>query len=148
MNYLTNQKNIDSSPRKLRLLADMIRKMSPDQAIETLQFTQRSGAESLRKAIQTAMANSRGASRLAFKTIEINEGLKLRRYRVGTAGRGRGRAYRKRFSQIKIVLTDEVQIINDKLQITKKKGREQVKARPGDSVKEVAQKNQGRPESA
>lgn len=31
----------------------------------------------------------------------------MRRYRVGTAGRGRGRPYKKRFSQIKIVLTDE-----------------------------------------
>ena len=126
---MTNQKNIDSSPRKLRLLADMIRKMSPEKAIETLQFTQRSGAIDLRKAILTALANARGGQNLSFKTIEINEGLKLKRYRVGTAGRGRGRAYRKRFSHIKVVLTDEIQV-TERLQSTKKKGVKQNKVEP------------------
>ena len=35
---------------------------------------------------------------------------------MGTAGRGRGRPYKRRLSHIKIVLTDELQITNDKLQ--------------------------------
>ncbi len=104
----TTQKNIDTSPRKLRMLADMIRKMSPEQAIETLMFTRRSGAIDLLKAIKTALANARAEGNLSFKSIEVNEGLKMRRYMVGTAGRGRGRPYRRRSSHIKIVLTDEV----------------------------------------
>ena len=32
----------------------------------------------------------------------------MKRYRVGTAGRGRGRPYKRRFAHIKVVLTDEI----------------------------------------
>ena len=107
MEYKTVQKNIGDSPRKLRFLADMIRPMSPSQAVQALGFTNKAAALPLRKAIQTAIANSGGKTGLKFAKIEINEGIKLRRYRVGTAGRGRGRPYRRRTSQIKVVLTDE-----------------------------------------
>lgn len=110
MNYMTTQKNVDYSPRKMREVADMIRKMSPAQAVEILSFTNKAGAIHLQKAIKTVLANAGNTDGLTFKSIEINEGLKLKRYRVGTAGRGRGRPYRKRFSHIKIVLTDEVRL--------------------------------------
>lgn len=108
MEYSTNQKNIQSSPRKLRLVADMIRKMSPYQALETLQFTNKAAALPLAKAIKTAVANAGKIENLAFKKLEINEGSKLKRYRPGTAGRGRGRPYKRRWSNIKVVLTDDV----------------------------------------
>lgn len=85
----------------------MVRKMTPERAVETLQFTNKSAAQPLMKAIKTALANA-GKENLSFKTLEINEGLKMRRYRVGTAGRGRGRPYKKKLSHIRIVLTDEV----------------------------------------
>ena len=108
MLYTNIQKNISASPRKLRLVADMVRKMRPDEAVLSLQFTNKAAALPLAKAIKTAIANASGAAHLSFKSIEVNEGFKMRRYRVGTAGRGRGRPYKKRFSHIKIVLTDEV----------------------------------------
>lgn len=115
MNYTTIQKNISDSPRKLRLVADMVRKMNPDQALEMLSFTNRAAASPLAKAIKTAIANSgtdpstgSGEKALVFKKIEINEGMKMKRNRVGTAGRGRSRPYRRRMSHIKIVLTDEI----------------------------------------
>lgn len=107
MEYMTIQKNVGHSPRKMRLVADMVRKMSPEQALVMLQFTPRAAALDLAKAIKTAMANAKGKADLGFKKIEINEGVKMRRYRVGTAGRGRGRPYKKRFSHIHIILTDE-----------------------------------------
>lgn len=103
--YTHIQKNIGDSPRKMRLVADMIRKMTPERAIETLSFTQRAAAQPLRKAIQTALANA-GKDNLQFKALEINEGTKIKRYR-GTAGRGRGRPFKKRMSHIKIVLTEK-----------------------------------------
>lgn len=118
MEYITIQKNIQNSPRKLRLVADMIRKMSPSQAVEVLQFANQAAAAPLSKAIKTALANA-GKDDVAFKKIEINEGMKLKRYRAGTAGRGRGRPYKKRWSHIKIVLTDEVQIKNEKVKTVK-----------------------------
>lgn len=108
MEFITIQKNIQSSPRKLRLVAAMVRKMDPYAALEVLQFTPNSAAQPLLKAIKTVVANAGSREGLSFKSVEINEGLKMRRYRVGTAGRGRGRPYKKKTSHIKIVLTDDV----------------------------------------
>lgn len=107
MEYTTIQKNITTSPRKLRLVADMVRKMSPFMALQTLEFTNKAAAKSLAKAIKTVLANA-GKDDVVFKSMEINEGPKLKRYRVGTAGRGRGRPYRRRWSHIKVVLTDQL----------------------------------------
>ena len=110
MEFITIQKNISSSPRKLRLVADMVRKMDPYAALDILQFTRNAAATPLAKAIKTVIANGGAKDGLSFKSIEINEGLKAKRYRVGTAGRGRGRPYKKRMSHIKIVLTDEKKV--------------------------------------
>lgn len=109
MEYRAIQKNITSSPRKLRLVADMIRKMDPYRAVELLQFTNKAAAQPLKKAILTAIANAGKKDVLGFVKIEINEAAKLKRYRAGTAGRGRGRPYKKRWSHIKIVLTDDLE---------------------------------------
>lgn len=84
----------------------MVRKLSPEQAIEALKYTDKAAATPLAKAIKAALSNVKG-SNVLFKSLEINEGLKMRRYRVGTAGRGRGRPYKRRLSHIRIVLTDE-----------------------------------------
>lgn len=109
MNYMTIQKNITTSPRKLRLVADMVRKMSPDQAVEILSFTNKAAAPLLAKAIKTVIANAGRKEGLSFKSIEINEGMKLKRFR--SAARGRTRPYRRNFSHIKIVLTDEGSVL-------------------------------------
>lgn len=108
------QKNIGHSPRKLRLVADMVRKMTPYQAVMRLQFVNRAAALDLAKAIKTALANAGNVDGLVFEKIEINEGLKFKRYKVGTAGRGRGRPMQKRLSHIKVVLTDEVKPLSKK----------------------------------
>ncbi len=122
MDYITIQKNVGHTPRKLRLVADMVRKMKPEDALEILKFANKAAALDLSKAIKTALANSSNQEGLEFKKIEVNEGLKMKRYRFGTAGPGRGRRYKKRLSHIKIVLTDEIS--NDKLQISNKKVKE------------------------
>lgn len=113
MEYTTIQKNITTPPRKLRLVADMIRKMTPARALETLEFTNKAAAKSLAKAIKTVLANA-GKDNVVFKTVEINEGMKLKRNRIGTAGRGRSRPYRRRWSHIKIILTDNLEVKSQK----------------------------------
>ncbi len=119
MQYTAIQKNINDSPRKLRLVADMVRHMTPDQAIETLKFASQAAAKPLAKAIKTAIANSGQKPGLNFASLEINEGLKMRRFRA--APRGRARPYKRRTSHIKIVLTDQV---STKLPVTDKKAQE------------------------
>ncbi len=101
------QKNLGHSPRKLRLVADMVRSMSVDQALTTLKFANKAAAITLEKAIRTALANSgngTGAT-MFFKSLEVNEGMKMRRFRA-TGGKGRARPYKRRMSQIRVVLTN------------------------------------------
>ena len=87
MEITSTQKFIHTSPRKLRLVADMIRKMSPNQALDTLRFTHKAAAKDISKAIMTALGNVKqkgaGPDRVIFKTIEVNEGPKMKRFRGG-----------------------------------------------------------------
>jgi large subunit ribosomal protein L22 len=106
MNYTHVQKNVGHTPRKLRLLVDMVKKMDPYKAVETLEFTNKLAAPTLAKAIKSAVANAGHKENLSFNKIEINEGLKMKRI-AGTGGRGRPRFIKRRMSHIKIVLTDD-----------------------------------------
>lgn len=106
MQYMNIQKNIGHSPRKLRLVADLVRSMAPEQAINTLHFVNKVAAADLAKAIKTAVANSGGRTGLRFQSLEINEGFSYKRMRPGS--KGRPKRYVKKLSHIKVVLTDEV----------------------------------------
>lgn len=133
---MTIQKYIHTSPRKLRLVAQMVRKMEPMRALETLRFTPKSAARDLSAAIETVLANAKQAGmsldNLNFKNLEINESLKMKRHRAGT--RGRVKPYKKRMSHIKIVLTD--QKTPDEQKVTKeKKEVKQTRGRSRQSVK-------------
>lgn len=130
MEYTNIQKNVGHSPRKVRLVADLVRKMTPVQAVDTLRFVNKAAAIDVAKAIKTALANA-GSENLAFRAIEINEGLKMRRYRVGTAGRGRGRPYHKRTTHIKIVLTDEIA----QRDVKEAKGIKEIKGKKTENIK-------------
>ncbi|HBQ50997.1 TPA: 50S ribosomal protein L22 [Candidatus Daviesbacteria bacterium] len=112
------QKYIHTAPRKLRLVADMIRKLSPEKALETLRFTNKSAAGDLIKAIKTVVANAKtkGMENINFKSVEVNEGSRMKRFRAGA--KGRARPYKRRMSHIKIVLTDD---LSDKVQVTRNK---------------------------
>lgn len=100
------QKYIHSTPRKLRLVADMVRKLEPALALNILKFTKKAAAKDLGEAIKVALANAKtgGLSNTYFKHIEINEGPKMRRFHAGT--RGRVKPFKRRMAHIKIVLTD------------------------------------------
>ena len=112
MEITTIQKYIHTTPRKLRLVADLIRQMEPNKALDILKITQKAAAKDLSKALETVLANARQAGidtdKVGFKKIEIDESTKMRRFRAGT--RGRAKPYKKRMSHIKIVLTDEKKV--------------------------------------
>ena len=103
------QKFIQTSPRKLRLVADLAKKMTPTEAIETLPFSRKRAATPLVKAIKTAMANAKvkGVKEgdLIFKEIQINEGPRRKRGRA--ASRGVWHPYKRRMSHIRIVLEEK-----------------------------------------
>lgn len=133
MEITSIQKFIHTSPRKLRLVTDMVRKMEPDKALETLRFTQKAAAKELSAAIVTALANAKqkGLEKVNFEKIEINEGPKMRRFRAGT--RGRVKPYKRRMAHIKIVLSDELKVES---QVTKVKSQDKKQTIKNEKVEE------------
>ncbi len=109
MEAQTIQKYIHTTPRKLRLVSDMVRPLTPLQALSVLQVTPKAAATDFTKALQAVLANAKqkgmDSEKTFFKKIEVNESTKMRRFRAGT--RGRAKPYKKRMAHIKIVLSDE-----------------------------------------
>lgn len=99
------------SPRKTRLVADLVRGKSVEQALSILALTPKKASPLLRKAILSAVANARfmsegetelGHAHLFIKDIRIDVGPTMKRIRP----RAQGRAYRilKRMSHIKVIV--------------------------------------------
>lgn len=107
MEFISTQKFELTSPRKLREVANLIKKMTPSQAVEELPYLPKRAGVPLRKVIMTAIANAKqkevSDDKLVFKEIQIGEGPMLKRYRAGA--RGRAKPYKRRMSHIRVVLT-------------------------------------------
>ncbi|ALD66842.1 50S ribosomal protein L22 [Spiroplasma cantharicola] len=98
------------SPRKVRLVADTIRSKRISEAVAILQNQDKRSSEPVLKLLNSAVANAVNnngmeADQLFVKTIFVNEGPTLKRFRP----RAHGRAYEilKRTSHITIVVSDE-----------------------------------------
>lgn len=81
------------SPQKGRLLADQVRGKPVDQALNLLTFSPKKGAKVVRKVIESAIANAEhndGADIdvLKIKSITVEEGMTLKRFRARAKGRG------------------------------------------------------------
>jgi large subunit ribosomal protein L22 len=107
--YKSTQKYLIESPRKLRLVVGMVRKMSPLEAIDKLPFIAKRASGDLIKVIKSAVANARNQSisdtNLIFKEIQIGEGPRLKRGRA--ASRGRYHPYKRRMSHIRVILVEK-----------------------------------------
>ena len=107
MDIIATQKFVLASPKKLREVVALIKKLSPSEAVERLPFAGKRSAKSLEKVVRSAVANARqrglNEETLSFKEIQINEGPRLKRFRAGA--RGRAKPYKKRMSHIRVVLT-------------------------------------------
>jgi large subunit ribosomal protein L22 len=103
-------KYIRISPQKGRLVADQIRGLPVAQALEILQFSDKKAASSLRKAVESAIANAEhneGADvdELRIANVRIDTGPTIKRWRARAKGRvGR---IKKRSSHIVVTVSDE-----------------------------------------
>ena len=98
------------SPRKTRLVVDMVRGKGIQNALNTLRFSPQPSAKLVSKLISSAVANAeqKGVSdvdRLYVKTIYVNGGTVLKRF-VPRA-MGRASKIRKPTSQICVVLAEK-----------------------------------------
>jgi large subunit ribosomal protein L22 len=85
-------KYIHMSPRKVRLVADLVRDRSVVEALEILRFLPKAAAKPVEKTIRSAVANAEdayGLSRdgLYVATITADEGPTLKRGQPGPRGR-------------------------------------------------------------
>ncbi len=88
----TVQKYNRMSPRKVRLVVDLVRGKGVDEAISLLKMTPREAARTVEKAINTAASNATqnyGLVRedLFISTIHADEGPTLKRMKAGARGR-------------------------------------------------------------
>ncbi len=86
------EKYIRMSPRKIRIVADLVRGMGVDEAIGILKMTPKEAARAVEKAINSAAANATqnyGLTRedLFVSTIHADEGPTLKRMKAGARGR-------------------------------------------------------------
>jgi large subunit ribosomal protein L22 len=105
-------RNIRISPRKLNLVAGLIRNRPAADAVATLTFSKRRIAQDVRKVLESAIANAENnhqldVDRLVVSRAEVGKSVVMRRFHA----RGRGRAARveKWFSHLKIVVAERVQ---------------------------------------
>ena len=98
-----------SAPQKLRLVADQIRGLPVERAINLLTFSNKKGASVVKKVLDSAIANAEendGADidELRVSAVEINQGPIMKRLRP----RARGRADRilKRTSHVTVTVSE------------------------------------------
>ncbi len=100
-------KNLRQSPRKVRLVAELVKGRPAVEAVRILEFTPKRAAKPLRKLLQSAQANARDkklGEDLRLASIQVDEGRTL--FRARPAAMGRSRPIRKRTSHITVVLAE------------------------------------------
>ena len=102
-------KNYGQSPRKVRLLADLVRGKGAERSVAVLQFVGKRASKPIGKLISSAMTSAEKESgvkkeNLVIEKIEVNEGPTLRR--AMPRARGRSARINKRTSHITLTLSE------------------------------------------
>lgn len=96
--------NYRQSPRKVRLVADLIRGKSADRALALLATLPKRASDPLAKLVRSAVANAKvPAEELFVSRVEVNGGLVFKRQMP--RARGRASLIRKKTSHVSLGLT-------------------------------------------
>jgi large subunit ribosomal protein L22 len=106
--------NIPTSPRKMRLVADMIRGQKVELALHALKYSPKEASNKVHKLLRSAIANWEAKnegkrvedSNLYIKEIWVDEGRTLKR--IQAAPHGRAFHIRKRSNHVTIVLDSRI----------------------------------------
>ncbi len=101
-------KGVNQAPRKVAIVASLVRNRTVEDALVILDHTQRKAATPVKKAIESAKANAINnhnlqPNSLVIKTISVTIGKRLKRYKP--ASRGRALPFQKKSSNILVELT-------------------------------------------
>lgn len=107
-------RNNPTSPRKMRLVVDMVRGKQVNTALDILRFTPKEAAQKVEKLLLSALANWQAKNEgvriedanLFVKEIFVDQGRMLKRIR--TAPQGRAHRIRKRSNHVTVVIDSAV----------------------------------------
>ena len=102
--------NCPTSPRKMRIVADLVRGVQAEKALAILRFNQKEASRRLEKLLLSALANWQAKNEdanvedadLFVKEIRVDSGTMLKRLRP--APQGRAHRIRKRSNHVTLVL--------------------------------------------
>jgi large subunit ribosomal protein L22 len=104
------------SPQKACLVADTVRGLDVEKALDILSFSKKKGAKLIKKLLDSAISNAENNENadiddLKIKSIIVNKGLVMKRIKI----RARGRADRitKPMCHIEIKLSNKVQEVEN-----------------------------------
>lgn len=111
MEIKAKAKYIRMSPRKVRLVVNIIRGLKANEALDQLNFIKKRAVQPVEKLIISAIANAKNnfeldQDNLYIKEIRVNEGPTLHRWMP--RARGRATPIRKRTSHISLILGELV----------------------------------------
>ena len=112
--YFASLRNVPTSPRKMRLVADMIRGKEVNLALNMLKFSTKEAAGRLEKLLLSAIDNwkqkhageSVDDANLYVKTVFVDSARILKRLR--TAPQGRGHRIRKRSNHVTLFVDSKI----------------------------------------
>lgn len=114
--YFAKLNNVPTSPRKMRLVADMIRGMEVSRALGVLKFSTKEASGRVEKLLRSAIANweqkteqKAENANLYVSSISVDSARMLKRLR--TAPQGRGYQIRKRSNHVTLFV--DTKITND-----------------------------------
>jgi large subunit ribosomal protein L22 len=115
------------SPQKARLVVDLIRGRSAEEALQTLQFTKKRVAREIEKTLRSAIANAERKADDAGESLDVdglvvsrcfvNEGSRWKRLRP--APMGRGFRYQKRTAHIVVEVAEHRRAAADRVAAAK-----------------------------
>ena len=116
MEAVAKLNNVPTSPRKMRLVANLIRGERVNKALNILKFEPKQGAARLEKLLLSAISNWQQKNQdvdledadLYVKTITVDSGRMLKRLRP--APQGRAHRIRKRSNHVTLVLDSAAQL--------------------------------------
>lgn len=111
--YFAVLRNVPTSPRKMRLVTDMIKGVEVNKALDMLRYSQKDASKDVEKLLLSAIANwqakNEGArieeSHLVVKEAYVDQSRTLKR--IQPAPQGRAHRIRKRSNHVTIVLDSQ-----------------------------------------
>jgi large subunit ribosomal protein L22 len=107
--YFAKLNNVPTSPRKMRLMADLIRGMEVNKALSVLKFSSKEASGRLEKLLKSAIANWENKTEqkadnanLYVSNISVDSATMMKRLR--TAPQGRGYRIRKRSNHVTLFI--------------------------------------------